>query len=163
VKKRGSSHTLFAKDEPVQYLVDTSSWIALNERPDLQIIFPVINALIAAERLFSPAVVIEESRSAAALMEPHRSRLTKCDRIDAEFLLLAGRIANKYRRMARPSGRKTKADPFLVALGIIDGYTVVAEESLKRATGKIPGVCAKEHVKCINLAQLIAEETGLAV
>jgi predicted nucleic acid-binding protein len=157
-KRRGTSPLLEPDMPRPDYLVDTSSWIALNERPDIETVWPIIEALIIAERLFSPGLVINEVVSARELIQPYIDVLRQCDRNDAEFLLTAGRIARKYRRLAKPDGRKTKADPFIIALAKLDGYTVVAEESLKRSFGKLPGVCDREQLKCVCLAKMLEAE-----
>lgn len=102
-------------------------------------------------------------KSIAEKVQPFRDLLTRCDRNDAEFLLRAGVIAYSFPRLAKPRGAKTPADPFVVALAELDGYIVVASETLrKRPNGKIPGVCKVLGVECITLAQLMAAERAVA-
>jgi hypothetical protein len=158
MRRRGDKSPLFADDLEVEYLVDTSSWISLNDGVDKGEMWPIVQALIVAGRLFSPMIVIGETRSAHDLIKPYVDQLATCDRNDADYLLRVGVIARKYRRMCKPDGSRTKADPFLVALAILDGYTIVAEESLKRSGSKIPGVCRLEKVQCVTMRQLCANE-----
>jgi len=162
--RRRSVRSLFDEDEPAEYLVDTSSWIALAQHDRRTVIWHVVERLIVQQRLYSPALVVGTSTtageviSARDLVAPHIHQLVKCDRNDEAYLLKVGEIARRYRRLSKPDGAKTKADPFLIALAILDGYTVVAEESLKRSVGKIPGVCEREHVSCVRLDELYERE-----
>ena len=160
-RRRGTGPSLFHQEHQAEYLVDTSSWIALAAHDEFETMWPIVSALIAADRLFSPSVVIGECISVEALLAMHVERLRRCDRNDVDFLLKVGTVARKYRRLSKPDGSKTKADPFLIALAILDGYTIVAEETLtNRAIGKIPGVCAREHLRCVTLAQMLDCERG---
>jgi hypothetical protein len=164
MSKRATS-PLFPGEEPIQYLVDTSSWLSISDQTNSTLAWRIIRALIAADRLFSPTRVVGadgEVKSIADQVQPFRDQLTKCDRNDAAYLFKAGLIAFKYPRLARVRGRKTPADPWLVALALLDGYTIVAEESLRnRPNGKILGVCRKESVPCICLANMVADEAGI--
>jgi hypothetical protein len=162
-RRDGQRSLLDEGDDQTQYVVDTSSWIALNNHPDRGTLWPIVEGLIVADRLFSPAEVIREVVSARDLIEPYVDLLTRCDRNDVEYLLKVGVFTSKYRRMCKPDGPKTKADPFLLALGYLDGYTIVAEESLKRSRSKIPGVCKLEGVCCVTLEQMCALGRGAGV
>ncbi|MGY4198960.1 hypothetical protein ACVIM9_008301 [Bradyrhizobium sp. USDA 4520] len=53
---------------------------------------------------------------------------------------------------------KFQADPFVIALAKVSGYTVITEETGIGSLGKIPGVCTAMKIECINLMQLIDEE-----
>lgn len=50
------------------------------------------------------------------------------------------------------------ADPFVVAAALVRGRTVVTEELMKPNAAKIPNVCMHFGVRCINLAQFMAEQ-----
>ncbi|HVL66886.1 MAG TPA: DUF4411 family protein [Vicinamibacterales bacterium] len=145
--------------------MDTSAWLDIDVSPDPPRLWALVEALIAADRLFSLGRIVGEDgevKSIADKVKPYRDRLTRCDRNDAAFLLEAGKVALAFPRMAKPRGRKTVADSFVVALALLDGYTVVASESLKkRANGKIPGACRLLGVACIPLAELVERETKL--
>jgi hypothetical protein len=54
--------------------------------------------------------------------------------------------------------RNNQADPFVIALAKVSGYTVITEETGIGSLGKIPGVCSAMKVECINLMQLIDAE-----
>jgi hypothetical protein len=155
--------SLFPEAEPNRYLLDTSGWLKLDEQSNATEAWAVVIALIEEDRLFSPRRVVTEVVSMRDRIEPYVERLVRCDRNDVPFLMKLGAITRKYRRLSKPLGRKTKADPFLIALALLDGYIIVAEESLRnRPIGKIPGVCLKEGIQCRTLAQLVAAERPAA-
>jgi hypothetical protein len=56
--------------------------------------------------------------------------------------------------MAGLRSRRTKADPFVIALAELLNYTVVTDETTaRRPSRKIPHVCGKRGVLCICLAE----------
>jgi len=60
-----------------------------------------------------------------------------------------------------PAGEdRINADPFVIALAIRDGSTVISQErrSGNPATPKIPNVCAARDVECMNFVQFIARQ-----
>jgi len=155
----GRGPSLFRDEQPARYLVDTSAWLNLNGREDSATAWAVVVALINDDRLYSPRRVVDEVVSIRTQIQPYVPKLVRCDRNDEAYLLKVGEIAYRYRRMSKPLGTRTKADPFLVALAILDDYTVVAEESMKnRPVGKIPGVCHREEIRCWTLSKLFACE-----
>jgi len=159
MKHPGRGLSLFRDEQPARYLVDTSAWLKLNDEDDTTTAWTVVVALIDADRLYSPRRVVDEVISMRTQIEPYVPKLVRCDRNDEVYLLKVGEIAYGYRRMSKPLGTRTKADPFLVALAILDDYTVVAEESMRnRPVGKIPGVCQREKVRCLTLRKLLACE-----
>jgi len=76
-----------------------------------------------------------------------------------DYLLYVGRITHDYPSMAKATGEKTPADPYVIALAEREGYVVVADESTKRPNRKIPGVCQQRGTRCITLDQFIEETT----
>ena len=159
MKRRATTPSLFQEEEPPRYLLDTSGWLRVDELTDPIGAWTIVRAVIVQDRLFSPRRVINEVISISARISPYIDRLVRCERNDEVFLMKVGQITRRYRGMSRPTSRKTRADPFLVALAILDGYTVVAEETLaKRPMSKIPGVCKQERVTCITLAQFLLQE-----
>jgi hypothetical protein len=60
-----------------------------------------------------------------------------------------------------PAGEdRINADPFVIALAIRDGSTVISQErrSGNPATPKIPNVCASRGVDCMNFVEFIARQ-----
>ncbi len=50
------------------------------------------------------------------------------------------------------------ADPFVVAAGLIQGAVVVTQEQLKPNAAKIPNVCERFNVRCLDLQGFMAAE-----
>jgi hypothetical protein len=67
-------------------------------------------------------------------------------------------IVNTYTGLVAAGKEKSSADPFVIALAKVHGYTVITEETGIGSLGKIPGVCNAMKVECINLMQLIDAE-----
>ena len=79
-----------------------------------------------------------------------------------EYLACVGRITHDHPGMSRARSEKTPADPYVVALAMVEGYVVVAEETRnRRPSRKIPGVCDKLKIKCVTLDELVASEREL--
>jgi hypothetical protein len=72
--------------------------------------------------------------------------------VDILYLLKVGEITRRFRGMAKPTSKKTRADPYVVALAYMDGYTVVADEH------KILRACDALKVKCMTLPAFIRAE-----
>lgn len=51
------------------------------------------------------------------------------------------------------------ADPFVIAAAKIKNAVVVTEEELKPNAAKIPNVCKHYGIRCINLAEFMAEQS----
>jgi len=59
-------------------------------------------------------------------------------------------------------GEKTPADPFIIALAEVKGYTVVTQEKAlqynKGANNRIPAICKNRGVSCICVADFFKSE-----
>ena len=69
-------------------------------------------------------------------------------------------ILRDFEKLVDTRKNRSFADPFVIALAILNGGTVVSGE---RGTGsrdrpKIPDVCREWKIPCINLLQLIRRE-----
>ncbi|CAA0121735.1 Uncharacterised protein [Mycolicibacterium vanbaalenii] len=69
----------------------------------------------------------------------------------------AAQILTVHDRLVRQGGRRSGADPFVIALAMVRNGTVVTEET---ATGnldkpRIPDVCGDLGVPCLNLMEYI--------
>jgi hypothetical protein len=67
------------------------------------------------------------------------------------------RLVNQYPSISRPRHIYIAADPWVIALAIIEGMTVVCSEKPKRDR-KMPDVCKKEKVPCLNLVEFLRAE-----
>ncbi|HXC30885.1 MAG TPA: DUF4411 family protein [Verrucomicrobiae bacterium] len=159
---RRSKLPLFKSLEPDAYLVDTSSWLNIDERRDREEVWRLVVNLIEKGRLFTCAQVLDELRDNPIYLirlKRHERALLAGDRRtnDVEYLQHVGKVTYEHPAMSRATGRKTPADPFLVALAELEGYVIVADETRrKRPNRKIPGVCQARGVRCITLSEFVA-------
>lgn len=163
--KRHRPLPLFQSTEPDVYLVDTSAWLKIDSCPDSEHVWGIIVALIEQVRLFACAQVLDELRNDPIYLlrlKPYETALRAGDRSsdDLEYLLRVGKITHDHPGMSKPTGYKTPADSYVVALAELDGYVVVAEESTKRPNRKIPGVCQQLGIRCLTLDQFVAAQGG---
>lgn len=159
--KRRRVPPLLALQEPATYVMDSSAWFNVDERSDSSSAWMIILALIEQQRLVDPGEVVEELKLDNDLwsrLQPVESQL-RFIRSDEAYLLLAGRIAAEHPALAGIRSRKTRADPFVIALAEIERFTVVTDESSKRPNRKIPGVCEKRNVPCISLSRMLDNES----
>src|SRR5260370_5219170 len=113
-----------------------------------------IYQLITAKRIVICAEVLDEirNRSIYERIKLHEAALKDGDlaSTDLEYLQLIGKITHEHPAMSRARSRKFAADPYVVALAKLQGYTVVADESNARANRKIPRACRKLGVCCLT-------------
>jgi rRNA-processing protein FCF1 len=143
------------------YLIDTSSWINMEEHSDFENMWRIVVSLIEQGRIVVCGQVMEELRNNRiyARLKQYEDALRAGDeRSDnPEYLQHVGKITHDHPAMSKARGKKTPADPFVIALAEREGYVVVADETLlKRRNRKIPGVCEKLTIKCIPLDEFIA-------
>jgi hypothetical protein len=158
---RRSKLPLFESLEPDAYLVDTSSWLNIDKRHDREEVWRLILTLIERARLFTCAQVLDELRDNPIYLgrlKSHERALLAGDRRtnDVEYLQHVGKVTYEHPAMSKATGRKTPADPYVVALAELESYVIVADEtSRKRPNRKIPGVCQARGVRCITLSEFV--------
>ena len=59
-------------------------------------------------------------------------------------------IVNTYTGLLSAGKEKFQADPFVIALAKVNGYTVITEETGPASLAKIPGVCNAMQVACMR-------------
>ena len=68
-------------------------------------------------------------------------------------------ILAAHPKLINPHTGRSGADPFVVALAMVSGSTVVTEEKPRSLVNpKIPDVCGALSVRCINMLELIREQ-----
>jgi hypothetical protein len=157
--KRGRP-PLFVDTEPPTYVVDTSAWVDIPDRPDADDVWALVYALVKAGQIIVSRRVAGELRRQPFYwthLKPQEPAISAGDRDDIDYLLHVGRITHKYPAMSHARGTKTPADPWVVALADMERYTVVCNESRKRRNRKIPGVCDQRGIRCLTLDEFIAE------
>jgi len=164
--RKGRSGDLFKSQEPKEYLFDTSAWASIKHKPNADEILAAIFKLIEQGRLFTCARVLGELRPDPiySKVNKHRRALLAQDgRLsDVEFLQTVGKITHDHPNLCKARSHKEPADPYVLAVALLEEYIVVADESGKRKSRKIPGVCEKLGISCMTLDEFVAAETWRA-
>jgi hypothetical protein len=119
-----------------------------------------LDQLIQEERLVSSSLVLREcskqrSEELHEWLQPRASMfLVPDETVQGQV----DHIVNTYTGLVTAGKEKFQADPFVIALAKVGGYTVITEETGPTSLAKIPGVCNAMKVECINLMQLIDDE-----
>jgi hypothetical protein len=163
MKRRRLEPTLFEPTPPNVYLFDTSAWLNIESLPNKENIWALVGKLVDEGRICTCHEVIPELRDDPVyerrIKPMEKTLLAGCpNSSDIPFLQRVGRITHDHPSMSKATSAKNPADPFVVALAQVEGYTVVADESKNRPSRKIPGVCAKLKIPCITLKQFIKDE-----
>lgn len=157
--KRRADPTLFDGPDSEVYLIDSSAWFNIDVRGDHEQVWQMIYRLIAEKRIVICAAILDEIRNSSVYerIKLHEAALKDGDlaSTDLEYLQLIGKITHEHPTMSRARSRKFAADPYVVALAKLQGYTVVADESNTRANRKIPGACRKLNVRCLTLDEFV--------
>jgi hypothetical protein len=153
-------------DRPVRYSLDTSALLNAwrrNYPPDL---FPTlwdnIDGLVASGTLIaSEEVLIELEKKddeVFAWAEQHANMFIP---IDGQIQQLVCTILQSYPRLIDNRTNRSGADPFVIALAILEKCTVVTNEhaTSNQAKPNIPDVCSGIGVRCISMVELIREQS----
>lgn len=149
------------------YIVDSSSWIAIEDDPAQNRILSALLPLIENGRIKLPLEVWDELCETFSLMpwmNPHKQDLIDNQRSNVDYLLLGGQVAHRFPGMAGSRGTRNKADPWIVALAKIrDGdpqsTVVVCNETIRnRPNRKIPSACGAYNLRCMSLREMLDQE-----
>jgi Domain of unknown function (DUF4411) len=149
------------------YCIDTSSLIAAwQERYPIEH-FPRfwdrMDGLIREGRLISPVdVYLETKKRSDELHSWLKDRKADVFRdLDDAVQMEAANVLQRFPRLVGEKKLNTSADPFVIALAIVQGVPVVTEEKMTGSDRKphIPDVCSGFGVKCMGLLQLIRAES----
>jgi hypothetical protein len=153
--------------ERLVYIVDASSWIAIDDDPATNRILAALVPLIDDGRIRIPPLVWEELKEKSRVigwLEQHREKIVERRIGEPTFLSLVGEISHDFPGMAGARGTKEKADPWVVAMAVhahADPRTrvVVCNETAdRRRNRKIPGACAHYKVMCMTLLEMLDRE-----
>jgi hypothetical protein len=109
--------------------------------------------MIERGRIVACAQVIDEMRDNpiwATRLQRYEAALRAGDEKsdDPEYLQHVGKITHAYPSMSKATGRRTPADPHVIALAEREHYVVVADESLKTKpedSGSLPTAWGSLH------------------
>src|ERR1035437_48157 len=152
-------NNLFLK--AAEYIFDTSSFIALRKTYPEDIFVGLHKQLIpilASGRVIVLDVVFAELKDKELqLFNLIKSIVPKERQFDFEnYIETTQELIHNYYD-GKGKTHNLKADPHIIAVGKIEKLTVVSEEFNSDST-KIPYVCDKEKVKCIDLLELMRKE-----
>lgn len=149
------------------YCMDTSALIDLKElypRDIFPSLWKSIERLISERRLIAPREVLKELET----YEVKEDELLKWAKrhkgmfkdLDAEQLQHVRNILANFPHLVDPTKTTPDADPFIIALAISEGCTVITSEKPANpgARPKIPDVCARHNVKSISLLEFFRQE-----
>jgi hypothetical protein len=128
------------------YCIDTSALIAAwyerykpNRFPKL---WQQIDQLIQAGRLVSSIMVLDEcGKRSPELHAWLKDREAMFSVPDEAIQKRVDHIVNTYKGLVAQGKEKFAADPFLIAMAEVHGFTVITEETGPTSLAKIPGVC----------------------
>ncbi len=153
------------------YSLDTSTlmdWQARFYPPDVFVgLRTRIEALIAVGRLQAPQLAAEEldAIGTPALKSWAKGQSGLFVPLEPAMQLEAAEIQARYPELADVRSGHESADPWVIALARLRGWTVVSQETSvneKRKPPKsyyIPDVCRELGVPCINLLGLMRKES----
>ena len=148
----------------MSYCFDTSALIAAwSERYPLRRVprfWDRIDELIAAGRLCAPEEVRREiKKKSDGLYDWVNARKQIFVDLEEAVQLQARNVLTEYPWLLKNVPGKSPADPFVIALALDRGLTVVTEEGPGGARKpQIPYVCEAKGVRCLNLLGLLDEE-----
>lgn len=139
------------------YIIDSSIWIHIwmHHPPDIfKSLWEQLRASVSAGNLLSPEEVLHELRRGTddlpnVLAAEKNLFLPLDDLIQAAVTSVLGKCPD----LANAESERNRADPFVVAVGMVKSGTVVtAERPRKAATArmKIPDACKALGVQCLD-------------
>lgn len=149
------------------YCIDTSALIDLANlypRDVFPSLWKKLEAMVDEGRLLAPREVSTELETyQGSKAEPRawarRHRMMFRDR-DAEQMNAVRRILRASPDLVDALKTTPEADPFVVALAMSEGSTVVTSEKAASPGGrrKIPDVCIAEGIPCLSLKEFFREQ-----
>lgn len=148
------------------YCIDTSSLIDLADlypRDVFPTLWSNLAELVEEGRLVAPREVSTELEAYQGAKDEPRAwarRHPKMFRdLDEEQQKTVLRVLRKHPRLVDSLTERPEADPFVIALAVSEGCTVITSEKRSSPGGrpKIPDVCEPEGVGCVSLKEFFRE------
>lgn len=121
-----------------------------------------IDGLIDEKRLVSPVEVFLETKKRSdelhVWLKERKSDLFR--ELDDAVQTQAANVLARFPRLVGDKKLNTSADPFVIALALVEGAPVVTEEKRTGSNRRphIPDVCDAFGVECKNLLDMIRSE-----
>jgi len=152
---------------PGNYCIDTCALIDLMKKLYPPDIFPSLwkdlENLVSYGRLIAPREVFKELEKYSDKKDELLKWVKKNRRIFKELteeqLQLVRDILQKFPNLIDPNKTVADADPFIIALAISEGCSVITSEQLgSPEKPKIPNVCNDYKIKCLSLPDFFREQ-----
>ncbi len=151
---------------PIKYSLDTSALLNAWRRhypPDFfGTLWNNLDDLIRGGLLIaSEEVLVELAKKDDEVHAWAKSRQAMFVPIDGQVQQIVRDILRDYPRLVDNRANRSGADPFVIALAMTEGCTVLTGEqqsTTSTAKPKIPGVCSAMGVRCIGMVDLIREQ-----
>lgn len=147
------------------YCIDTNALIDLWRRfypPDIfTSLWKKIENLISQGELIAPCEVFSElEKQDDELLKWVKKHKKMFKDLDNEQINLMRKILRQFPNLIDANKITPDADPFVIALAISKGWTVITSEKAATPGGhpKIPDVCENYNVKCIPLIEFFREQ-----
>jgi hypothetical protein len=153
------------------YVIDSSSWIAIEQHPASNRILYYLSDLVDRGLIRCPVEVWNELKRCPFVkgwIKQRKKQIVHSLRNNGEFHRLVGEVAIRFPSMAgvRSARSLNNADPYVVAYAAYRNRTenptvciVVCDETLAmRPNRKIPTACHKFGVKPVSLLEMLANE-----
>ena len=146
------------------YCVDTSALIDLKKTYPRNI-FPSLwenfEKLISEGRIIAPREVLKELEQYAdktdVLLKWVKKNKKMFKDLDEAQLQHVSNILSNHPNFANAGKQGPHADPFIVALAISEGCSVITQESQTKVD-KIPDICRKYDIKSLSLIGFFTEQ-----
>lgn len=113
----------------------------------------------SGELIASEEVLVELERKKDDLYEWARERRKMFLPIDEDVQKAVQELLGKYPKLVGALKNRSMADPFVIALAQVHDCTVVSNEDFGREKKpKIPFVCKRLGLRCMNILGLIQEQ-----
>jgi predicted nucleic acid-binding protein len=147
----------------IKYVLDTNIFINMQRRhpPDIfESLWKKIDELIDNDAIVSCQEVLEElGRGDDSLVTWAKQRSKIFLKSDVRVQGIVRNILAKYPDFLTGSRKSNNADPFVIALAKLEGYTLVSDET--RAGGnqppKIPNICYAYNIKLLKFVEFLRE------
>jgi hypothetical protein len=146
------------------FCVDTSAWLDGWVRDYPEDVFPSLwvklgECVAAGTIRCSEEVYVELERKDDGIHDWLKKRKEVVVPIDEEIQRLVAELLTEHPRLVDTHRQRSQADPFVIATAEILKATVVTGEKPrgKLDIPKIPDVCEKRQIPCVNFLQMLRE------
>lgn len=137
------------------YLIDTCVWVHFAEHGDLGSVLSQMAVHARYKDIKTLDVVMKELKSkfpeVYKLVRKHPFKVGAAVEYDSRVVPLSGSILAAHRSLGRALTPVEPADPWLIAVAKVNGWTVVTDDGTgRRPSQKLMGVCKTRSVSCVD-------------